>query len=285
MRPGPQARDHHRPEADPFGGEEETLPPDRKIPVRRRRGIAALLLGALLLGCGAPSQERKKEASARMGMGMTYLEQRNLPSAMRELTTASELDPENAEIDVALGLAYQTRGDLGKAAECFRSALRKKPDYAEAHNDLGIVLSQLGRGDEAMREFEAAASNVLYATPEIAYYNMGEEYRRRKEFKKAGEMYRRSISMNDRYANAYLRLALLDADQGRWAEAARTLEACVAAAPAYAPAWMDLGRAYRALGRSGDARDAFRNALSNTADPVLRRQAADSINALGQEAR
>ncbi|HZW35394.1 MAG TPA: tetratricopeptide repeat protein, partial [Candidatus Deferrimicrobiaceae bacterium] len=238
--------------------------------MRRRRLYAALAMGALLLGCGAPSQERKKEASARMGMGMTYLEQRNLPSAMRELTKASELDPENAEIDVALGLAYQARGDVGKAAECFRNAIRKKPDYAEAHNDLGIALSQLGRGDEAIREFEAAAANVLYVTPEIAYYNLGEEYRRRKDFKKAGDMYRRSISMNDRYADAYLRLAFLDADQGRWAEAARTLEACVAVAPAYAPAWLDLGRAYRALGRSGDARGAFLNAMSNTADPVLR---------------
>jgi type IV pilus assembly protein PilF len=253
--------------------------------VRRRRAVAALLLGALLVGCGATSQERKKEASARMGMGMTYLEQRNLPSAMRELTAASELDPGNAEIDVALGLAYQARGDIGKAAECFRNAIRKKPDYAEAHNDLGIALSQLGRGDEAIREFEAAVSNVLYSTPEIAYYNMGEEYRRRKDFPKAAEMYRRSITMNGRYADAYLRLALLDSGQGRWAEAARTLEACVAAAPAYAPAWMDLGRAYRALGRSGDARSAFRNAMSNTEDPVLRKQAADSINALGQEAR
>lgn len=220
-----------------------------------------------------------------MGMGMSYLEQRNLPAAMRELTTASDLDPGNAEIDVALGLAYQARGDLGKAAECFRNAIRKKPDYAEAHNDLGIVLSQLGRGDEAIREFEAAASNVLYATPEIAYYNMGEAYRHRKDFRKAGEMYRRSITMNDRYADAYRRLALLDADQGRWAEAARTLEACVAVAPAYAPAWMDLGRAYRALGRSGDARSAFQTAMSNTEDPVLRKQAADSINALGQEGR
>lgn len=253
--------------------------------MRRWRRYAALGMGALLLGCGAPSQERKKEASARMGMGMTYLEQRNLPSAMRELTKASELDPENAEIDVALGLAYQARGDLGKAAECFRSAIRKTPDYAEAHNNLGIVLSQLGRGDEALREFEAAAANVLYATPEIAYYNMGEEYRRRKDFRKAGEMYRRSIAMNDRYADAYLRLALLDADSGRWAEAARTLEGCVAAVPAHAPAWMDLGRAYLALGRSGDARSAFQAAMENTADPVLRKQAADSINALGREAR
>ena len=130
----------------------------------------------------------------------------NATPLMKELTAAAELDPGNPEIDMAFGLAYQARGDLGKSAEYFRRALRKKPDYAEAHNNLGVVLSHLGRGDEAVREFEAAASDVLYATPEVAYYNLGEEYRRRKDFPKAEQMYRRSISLNDRYADAYLRL-------------------------------------------------------------------------------
>ncbi len=247
--------------------------------------LAAFGTAVLLLGCAGPSPERKKEAAARMQMGMTYLEQRNVPSAMRELTTASDLDPENPEIDMAFGLAYQTRGDLGKASEYFRSAVRKKPDYAEAHNNLGIVLSHLGHGDEAIREFEAAASNVLYPTPEVAYYNLGEEYRRRKDFRKSEEMYRRSIAVNDRYADAYLRLAFLQGERGQREEAARTLEACVAMAPAYAPAWLNLGRVYLSLGRTKDANDAFRNVLENTTDPVLRKQASDSMNTQGQRTR
>jgi type IV pilus assembly protein PilF len=247
--------------------------------------LAALGTAALLLGCAGPSPERKKEAAARMQMGMTYLEQRNVPSAMRELTAASELDPENPEVDMAFGLAYQARGDLGKAAEYFRTAVRKKPDYAEAHNNLGIVLSHLGRGDEAIREFEAAASNVLYPTPEIAYYNLGEEYRSRKDFRKAEEMYRRSIALNDRYADAYLRLAYLRGERGQWSEAARILEACVKMAPAHAPAWLDLGRAYRSLGRAEEANEAFRNVMANTADPSLRKQATDLMNMPGQGKR
>lgn len=220
-----------------------------------------------------------------MQMGVTYLEQRNLPSAMRELTRASELDPDNPEVDMALGLAYQARGDLGKAEERFRDAIRKKADYAEAHNNLGIVLSNLGRGEEAIREFEAAISNVMYPTPEGAYYNMGEEHRRRKNYAKAEEAYRKAISLNDRYVDAYLRLALLQGDGGRRAEAARTLEACVAVVPTYGPAWMDLGRTYLSLGRSSDALDAFQGALVNSTDPVLRKQASEYVNTLGQEKR
>ena len=249
--------------------------------MRRSLLSIAAVTAAVLFACAPASPERKREASARMQMGVTYMEQRNIPSAMRELTKASELDPENPEIDVALGLAYQSRGDLRKAAEYFRAAIGKKPDYAEAHNNLGIVLSQEGRGEEAIREFEMAATNVLYPTPEWAYYNMGEEYRRRKDAAKAEEMYRRAIRMNDRYVNAYLRLAHLQADRDRVEDAARTLEACVALSPSAAPAWMDLGRVYASLGRRQDAVLAFQNALENSTDPVLRKQATDSLNALG----
>ncbi len=238
-----------------------------------------------LLACTSASPERKKEAAARMQMGVTYLEQRNLPSAMRELTKASELDPENPEVDVALGLAYQTRGDQRKSEEYFRAAIGKRSDYAEAHNNLGIVLSQQGRGEEAIREFETAASNVLYPTPEWAYFNMGEEYRRRKDPAKAEEMYRRAIHMNDRYVNAYLRLALLQADRDRVEDAARTLEACVAVSPSAAPAWMDLGRVYASLGKRQDARKAFESALANSTDPAMRKQATDSLNALERDDR
>jgi len=60
-----------------------------------------------------------------MRMGVTYLDQRNLPMAMRELVKASELDPENAEIDMMIGLVYQARGDLPKAEEHLRRAIAR----------------------------------------------------------------------------------------------------------------------------------------------------------------
>src|SRR4030065_138536 len=128
------------------------------------------------LPSSTPSAAMKREAPARMQMGVTYLEQRNLPSAMRELTRAAELDPDNSEIDMTLGLAYQARGGFGKAEEYLQSAIRKNPDNAAAHNNLGNIFSLQGKGDEAIREYEKAVSNVLYPTPEDGYYNTGREY-------------------------------------------------------------------------------------------------------------
>jgi type IV pilus assembly protein PilF len=253
--------------------------------VTRRPGSSILpavcILAAILAGCAGPSAARKKEADARMRMGVTYLEQRDLPAAMRELTKASELDPGNPEVDMTLGLAYQARGDLSKAEVYLRSAIRKKPDYADARNNLGIVLAQRKEWDGAIREFEAAAANVMYTTPERAYFNLGEAYRAKGDPANAEAAYRRALRANDRYAPAYTALSGVLGARGKWNDAASVLARCVEVLPGYAPGWMDLGRAWLRLSRPADALKAFDKVLEVSSDPDLRRQAAGYVTLLG----
>lgn len=254
----------------------------------RRTGaflLAACWSAAILAACASPSAERKKEADARMRMGATYIEQRNLPMAMRELTRASELDPENAEVDMILGLAYKARGDLRKAEENLRRAIDKKPDYAEARNNLGIVLAERKAWDEAIREFEAAAGNVMYATPERAYFNIGEAYRLKGDPAKAEEGYRKAIRSNERYAPAYLGLSSTLGGRGAWRDAASVLSRCVEVLPDYAPGWMELGRVNVRLSRHAEALKAFNNVLAVSSDPELRKQAAGYVTFLGSDKR
>ena len=243
------------------------------------------LFAAILAGCAAPSADRKKEADARMRMGVTYLEQRNLPMAMRELAKASELDPGNPEVDLALGLAYQARGDLSKAEEYLRTAIGKKPDYADARNNLGIILAERKAWDEAIREFEAAAANVMYTTPERAYFNLGEAYRAKGDPASAEGAYRRALKANDRYAPAYAALSGVLGGQGKWNEAASILTRCVEILPDYAPGWMELGRVYLRLSRPADALKAFNKVLAVSSDPEERKQAAGYVTFLGSEKR
>ena len=253
----------------------------RKRPVL----FVVCLIAAILAGCAGPSADRKKEADARMRMGVTYLEQRNLPMAMRELAKASELDPGNPEVDMALGLAYQARGDRSKAEEHLRRAIDKKPDYADARNNLGIVLAERKAWDEAIREFEAAAANVMYTTPERAYFNLGEAYRAKGDPARAEGAYRRALRANDRYAPAYTALAGVLGGQGKWNDAVSILTRCVDLLPDYAPGWMELGRAFLRLSRPADALKAFDKVLAVSSDPEERKQAAGYVTLLGSEKR
>ncbi len=245
----------------------------------------ACLCAAILAGCAASSVDRKKEADARMRMGITYLDQRNLPMAMRELAKASELDPENAEVDMVLGLAYQARGDLSKAEEHLRRAIDKNPDYADARNNLGSVLAGRKAWNEAIREFEAAAANVMYTTPERAYFNLGETYRSKGDPANAERSYRRALRANELYAPAYVALSAVLGGQGKWQDAASVLTRCVEVLPDYASGWMELGRAWLRLSRPAEALRAFDNVLAVSSDPEERKQAAGYVTLLGSQKR
>ncbi len=227
----------------------------------------------------------KTEAKARLEMGVNALRQNDSPTAMRELTKASALDPDNPEIDMVLGMAYQARGDFGNAEKCLRRAIDKKPDYADAHNNLGFLLSAQGRGKEAIREYEKAVGNVLYQTPEVGYTNMGEEYRRMKDPRKAEEMYRKALSFNPRYAAAYRGLSTVQTSANRWADAAKTLGQCTAFAPEFWACWMELGGVQLRLGKKREALASFKQVLSGSTDPAQRKKAAHYVNLLEAQLR
>jgi tetratricopeptide (TPR) repeat protein len=52
-----------------------------------------------------------------------------------------------------LGKLLKTKGDLQRAADCFRQATRLQPNWVEAHNELAEAAAQLGRKEEALAEY------------------------------------------------------------------------------------------------------------------------------------
>jgi type IV pilus assembly protein PilF len=174
---------------------------------------------------------------------------------------------------------------MSKAEENLRRAIDKKPDYADARNNLGIVLAGRKAWDEAIREFEAAAANVMYTTPERAYFNLGEAYRVKGDPANAEGAYRRALRANEQYAPAYIALSSVLGGQGKWKDAASILTRCVEVLPDYATGWMELGRAYLRLSRPAEALKAFDKVLAVSSDPEMRKQAAGYVTLLGSEKR
>ena len=64
----------------------------------------------------------------------------------------------------------QHLGQHDKAIKCYKKALAIKPDYSEAHNNLGIAYQQLGQINDSINQYEKAlAINPDYSD---AYYNL-----------------------------------------------------------------------------------------------------------------
>ena len=60
------------------------------------------------------------------------------------LQRAVQLKPDFAEAHNNLGVAFKNQRKLDEAVACYRRALELKPDYAEAHNNLGNALKDQG---------------------------------------------------------------------------------------------------------------------------------------------
>ena len=58
----------------------------------------------------------------------------------------------------------QELGRLDEAEASYKQAIALKPDFAEAHSNLGITLKDLGRPDEA----EASYKQAIALKPDLA---------------------------------------------------------------------------------------------------------------------
>src|SRR5262249_20331518 len=76
------------------------------------------------------------------------------------LRRAAELDPEEDDYPINLGLVYLSTNEFTKASDEFRDAMEREPENAEDRSLLIYALGKAGKKDEADAE-TAAAAGVL----------------------------------------------------------------------------------------------------------------------------
>ncbi len=90
-------------------------------------------------------QARQAEIRQHTARGAELLKKQQYADAETEYRAALQLDPQNADLHVSLGITLGHKGDWdGQIAE-EREALRLNPNNDRAHLNLGVALSQQGR--------------------------------------------------------------------------------------------------------------------------------------------
>src|SRR5687767_4881993 len=96
---------------------------------------------------------RRGSALHHLQRGLVLERANRIKEAVDAYRQALSQNPHLREAHNALGVYYQRQGLLAKAAEEFRIVASLEGDFL-AHFNLGYVLVELGRHEEALRAFE-----------------------------------------------------------------------------------------------------------------------------------
>lgn len=95
-------------------------------------------------------------ATLRRDLGMLQFQQQNYVEAAKHLAKAAELGIEEAPLYNFLGISLSRTGQLRKAIENYKHALKLDPKLAEAHLNLGFAYQRLNDAQAARREYQEA---------------------------------------------------------------------------------------------------------------------------------
>lgn len=190
------------------------------------RILICIFLCGILTSC-ATSAKDEKRAELLLSSGTGYFLKGNYPAALRELLDAEKLDPKNPVIQNNLALVYLVRDRLELAEKHIRRALEISPKFADARNNLGRVLIEQGRIDEAIRELNIVLDDLTYGQPQKAYSNLGLAYFRKRNFTQARDKFAEAVKLQreDCLAQTYYGRSLFEL--GDFTNASITLDNAV----------------------------------------------------------
>ncbi|MBF0460093.1 MAG: tetratricopeptide repeat protein [Magnetococcales bacterium] len=199
---------------------------------------------------------------AYLALGRAYVSVPDMEKAVVQFRKACQLDPDKLESVLALGAALQELKRPKEAETVYRHFLANHPDSKEIHARMGRLLLNEDNQDAALTEFQAISqispdsiparltsalillSQKRYeealqelrlaeaSKPEdnrVSYY-LGQVLESLDRFKEAEEAYAKVKASETFYSDAQLRLAFLEAEEGRKADGIRRIRALLAMA-------------------------------------------------------
>ena len=218
----------------------------------------ALAAAATLACAHGPSAKDRRLAEIHHDLGVDALRNGRFPDALREFDAALAIDDGFAEAHRGRALVL----DLGfgrseEAERSYRRAIALKPDYSEAHNDLGQLLARTGRYEAAIAQFDAALENMLYREPYVARCNKGLALHRMGNREEGLAEMRACLAVAPTYCKGRRELGRVLLDDGKVHQAVEELGAYARWCDKVPDAHLQLGIARMKAGDVSGARESF----------------------------
>ena len=188
--------------------------------------------------------------------GRDQLQSGNVDQAILELTNAITLNPNLAEADNLLGIAYESKGFRESAIRSLKTAVTLDRDNAQYLNNLGFILTKTNDTEVAIKYLKRASK--LAPNDARIWNNLGLAQAKREKFDDAFESFTKAVGE----FNAHLNIASLLTAHGYGKDAIKHLEKAYAMNPQSIEALDKLASLYATTGRLTDAENARRSLVA-----------------------
>lgn len=138
--------------------------------------------------------------------GQGFYEKKEYDTSIEYFYKSVKLNNKNAQAYNNLGMAYWLKNNPNLAMKYFKKASSINKTYSQPLVNMALLYKKLG---EDKKHFYSLQKAIKY-NPNCywAYYLLGEYYRENSDFKCAIKNYKEAVKINNKFAQAYLGLAI-----------------------------------------------------------------------------
>ena len=194
-------------------------------------------------------------------------------AAIASYSHAIKIKPDYAEAYNNMGNALRDKGDPETAIVNYKQAININPDYAEAYYNLGIILQDKNNLDAAISNYKQA----LKIKPDYAeaYNNMGNALKYQNNLEAAILSYTEALKLKPDYAEAYNNMGGALHDKGDSEAAIGSYMQAIKIKPDYTEAYFNMGNTLKNMGNLTSALDCYNQAVR------IRPNYAEAYNNMG----
>ncbi|MBW2703720.1 MAG: tetratricopeptide repeat protein [Deltaproteobacteria bacterium] len=189
-----------------------------------------VFLGACVTG---PSQKDIKQAEIRYDLGVGELHGGQFRQALRSFMAAVKVHPDFALAHNGLGLAYMVMGQNQLAETHLKRALELKPDLSEVLNNLARLYMNQKRFRQAIPLLEKALEDMFLKERYLAESNLGWALFMTGKQKKGMDRVMTALAQNEKLCVGYLYLGLMYEKRKQYDKSVEELQQLVEYCPDY----------------------------------------------------
>ncbi len=201
----------------------------------------------------------KKPERAQLDQVMKLYSSGLIQESLDAVNTIIKEHPNEPTLFNISGACYSAIGPMESAIKDFQKAINLKPDYAEAHYNLGVVFQKIAKLDDAFSSYEKALT-INHAYPQ-AHNNQGMINLKRRELDIAVKSFEWAVAYNPNYVEAHNNLGAVFQELMMYEKAKEQYEKAISINPKFAQALNNLGASCEIFGLKDQALENYNKAL------------------------